>query len=179
MWTCFYENLCKIVHSSLMTHWLWPSACHLYKWRSLQLEVTITWEVTSLLMTWPSARHFKWRHISKFLKIFFCFIFVFWAILHHLALKNFFVNFHKWRHFKWRHFSMTWPSASHFSSDRHLNDVTVTSSKWRADGQSQYLKFNQIFWLPDMKLFVRIQSRGAHYAFWFSTWGQKCVLSEL
>ena len=101
--------------------------------------MTVTWEVTSLLMTWPSARHFKWRHISKFLKNFFCFIFAFWAILHHLALKNFFVNFHKWRHFKWRHFSMTWPSASHFSSDRHLNDVTVTSSKWRADVQSQYL----------------------------------------
>ena len=35
---------------------------------------------------------------------------------------------------------MTWPSASHFSSDRHLNDVTVTSSKWRADGQSQWSK---------------------------------------
>ena len=41
----------RIEGRSFRRLWLWPSARHLYKWRSLQLEVTITWEVTSLLMT--------------------------------------------------------------------------------------------------------------------------------
>ena len=72
---------------------LLPSGRHLKKWRSLLSKWPSLEKWRSLLMTLPSARHFKWRHFSKFLEKFFCFIFAFWAILHHLKWKKFFENF--------------------------------------------------------------------------------------
>ena len=39
-------------------------------------------------------------------------------------------------HLKWRHSKWPWPSARHFKVTVTFERVTVTSLKWRADGQS-------------------------------------------
>ena len=127
--------------------------CSLFK--SLKMHVKCQWYIGfgHLLVTWKKWRHFfqmtvtssdvtslaicpsfqKWRHISKFLKFFFS-----WKRqkLPKMPKKNE-KKFQKFLVTSLQVTSLPWPSASHFSSDRQLNAVTVTFFKWRADGQSQ------------------------------------------
>jgi len=110
---------------------LWPSARHLK-------------EVTSLF---SNDGHFKWRHflghlpvtseVTSHLKIFEIFFFRENVWNCPKCQKKSEKKFQKFLVTSLQVTSLHWPSASHFSSDRHLNAVTVTSFKWRADGQSQ------------------------------------------
>ena len=92
-------------------------------------------------MTWPSACHLKvtvtlwkngnWKIMPKRCEI---------AKKAWKSKKKFFENFESDGHLRWRHSKWPWPSASHFKVTVTCERVTVTSLKWRADGQSQYVK---------------------------------------
>ena len=97
-----------------------------FKWRSLQ--------VTSL--PWPSARHFRSDVTSQNFWNFFFRENVWNCPKCQKKVKK---KFQKFLVTSLQVTSLPWPSASHFSSDRHLNAVTVTSFKWRADGQSHWV----------------------------------------
>ena len=96
-------------------------------------------------MTWPSARHFK---VTVTLKK--------WKLKNDVKMmwncpkckkkqKKIFENFASDGHLKWRHSKWPWPSARHFKVTVTFERMTVTSLKWRADGQSQNAKATNIF----------------------------------
>ena len=92
-------------------------------------------------MTWPSARHFKVTvTFENFQKNFFTLNDVKLPKMAKFSKKNFSKILRCDGHLKWRHSKWPWPSARHFKVTVTFERVTVTSLKWRADGQSHLLK---------------------------------------
>ena len=91
-------------------------------------------------MTWPSARHFKVTvTFENFQKFFFTLNDLKLPKMAKFSKKNFSKILRCDGHLKWRHSKWPWPSARHFKVTVTFERVTVTSLKWRADGQSHCL----------------------------------------
>ena len=101
---------------------------------TVTLEVTVTSNDVAICSSLQSDRHF-WKFSKNFFYSKWCKI----AQNGKIQQKKFSKILRCDGHLKWRHSKWPWPSARHFKVTVTFERVTVTSLKWRADGQSHCL----------------------------------------